>query len=111
MSGFDYVESGLGLECEARDLGAGFGRLVVDFELSEISGTVEGVPIKRAVSWAGAANVRCGVVYLLGALTQTERGRDATGPGVATVWGRSESRRVVQIWARVYRVRGGVRRD
>ena len=110
VTGYDTVEAGLSLEVEARDVGNGRGRLRCRLERSQLIGRIEVIPTTRSQVWETEAIVESGGVYLLGSPVSDER--DASSEvGLSVFRGANRTVRNVYVWARAYRIDGGIATD
>jgi hypothetical protein len=99
----ELIKVGTTIAVKCREIGDDRGRLLVDLELSEVEQIVEGVPYTREASGTFAADVVSGQIYLLGRLEALE-GSTSRRRWLAMGFTERESKRDLEIWARVFRV-------
>ncbi|MGE3316833.1 MAG: hypothetical protein AB7O26_17080 [Planctomycetaceae bacterium] len=103
--GFDYIATGLQLVVGVRDLSESAARMSVDLKMSKIERFVgvDQAPATSEESFKGVADVVSGGVYLLGSLERSEEKQSWKG-GLQIGRKRERESRLLQIWARTYRV-------
>ncbi len=104
---FDFVQTGLEAKAGIRELAAGRARLTVDVRLSSLRDFVEGAPVTSDESFAAAAIVESGGVYLVGSLRREEESVSSVA-GIGLGWLQKRDTALLQVWCRAYRVAGPV---
>jgi type II secretory pathway component GspD/PulD (secretin) len=106
-SGYSFINVGLGCDVAIREHGTDVVASMVKVEISRIESYVEKAPVTAVESFNCNALLCSGGVYLLGCLQRDERERgvkNIVGLGGAS----SDGGGTLQVWARVYRIGGGV---
>lgn len=104
---FSFVQTGLEVLADVREMSAGRARLTIDVRLSTVRDMVEDAPVTSDETFSGVSIIESGGVYLLGSLRREDRVQSRIG-GWGLGWlNRSESS-LLQVWARAYRVAGPV---
>jgi len=104
-AGFDYIDTGLQIDVELREVAHERARLKVKGSFSTVQSFVESAPIIGRDDYNASAVITSGGVYLVSALERTQTEKAQKGPlsfGVKKV----DAGQVVQIWARAYRIAG-----
>ena len=107
--GFDTIRTGLEVIAGVRDVGSGRARLSVQSSISEIVGFNDGLPIVNQQEFSTRAIVHSQGVYLIGSLERSRRLEAVDGVFQSVKEDERESG-TVYIWARTYRIAGGVHR-
>ena len=111
VTGFEIVQTGLVINVGIRDLGSSRAQLSLSTSISSVVGFVEGnLPTINRQSYRTNAVIRSGGVYLLGALTRTSSLQAVDGI-LSMVEENDESKQNVLVFARAYRISGGVLRQ
>lgn len=104
-SGFDYIDTGLQLDVELREVAHERARLRVKGSFSTVQSFVDSAPVVSRDDYASSAVISSGGVYLVSALERTQVEKTQRGP-LSLGLKNSDVGQVVQIWARAYRVAG-----
>lgn len=107
VSGFDFVQTGLQVKVNLREVGLNAARLGIDVELSDIVGFVaDEAPITSRRALQCELVARSSGVYLVGSLRRDESRSTVDGiAGLVSAWDRDRSS--VQVWLKAFRISGG----
>lgn len=108
-AGFDYIDTGLQIDVELREVARERARLRVKGSFSTVQSFVDAAPVVSRDDYASSAVITSGGVYLVSALERTQAEKTQRGP-LSLGLKNSDVGQVVQIWARAYRVAGPVPR-
>lgn len=108
-AGFDYIDTGLQIDVELREVAHERARLRVKGSFSTVQSFVEAAPVVSRDDYSSSAVIASGGVYLVSALERTQAEKTQRGP-LSLGLKNSDVGQVVQIWARAYRVAGPVPR-
>lgn len=105
-TGYTSIKVGLGVSAEIREMSERSIQICTLVDMSELAGYVGEAPITRANRFESRAVLEAGGVYLLGAISRHDYVEDVKGfiPGMS--FKRTNTKGVVQVWCRAYRVRG-----
>ncbi|MBL9095265.1 MAG: hypothetical protein JNL96_28860 [Planctomycetaceae bacterium] len=107
---YQFVDTGFQLDVGIREVGYDRTRLTVNAAISSVVGYVDQAPILAKDDFNSASVISSGGVYLLGALDRT--GNEKTVAKWLGLGGRDkQSKQLVQIWARAYRIAGPITCD
>jgi hypothetical protein len=104
-AGFDYIDTGLQLDVELREVAHERARLRVKGSFSSVLSFVEAAPVVSRDDYASSAVIASGGVYLVSSLERTQAEKAHKGP-LSLGLKNSDVGQVVQIWARAYRIAG-----
>jgi len=108
VTDYDYVNAGLLVTTKLREAGQDVGVLDIEIQRSTLTGFRGEAPQTSTDNFKTQCQVESGGVYLLGSLSSEARSSRADGPGVSIGHKADQEDRIVQVWARVYRVAGGL---
>lgn len=104
-SGYQYIDTGLQIDVELREVGHDRARIKVKGSYSTIQSFVDLAPLVSRDDFTSSAVVASGGVYLLNALER--RDTEQRNKNLLTIGLKdSEKIQVVQVWARAFRVAG-----
>lgn len=99
-SGFEYVQTGLEVNCTVNETRAG-GLLDLSLSLSDIQSYVESAPVTSSTSCNISLDMLPNKIYLLGEL---DRFSVLSSQSKTLSFSRDRGRSLIQVWGRIYKV-------
>lgn len=103
--GYDFVQTGLTVRCELREVSGQSAALTVHTEVSAITDFVGSAPVVAREAYDTRCVVESGGVYLLGSMARSSLDHQKTN-GLRLGTKTTDEKRILQVWGRAVRVGG-----
>ncbi len=103
---YEYTDVGVLVSCALREQTVKSASCNIGITMTTVSGYVETAPIITGQTFNSAISIEAGKTYLAGSISRKEEGITQSGSPIPTLFKRSETDGIVQVWIKCYRIQG-----
>lgn len=103
---YEYTEVGVLVSCALREQTVKSASCNIGVTMTSVSGYIETAPIITGQNFNSAISIEAGKTYLAGSISRKEEGVTQSGSPITTLFKRSGTEGIVQVWIKCYRIQG-----